>query len=182
MRRNDEVMRRLGITESVNKLAGKAAPPPEKNPVIIIDDDEDDEAKSDTDDEDEEEEEDDDDDETGGILRLQQVPLLTEGLLRFRQTASSEGATLTHTWDRCTSRVYLRGSIYLPMRPRRRGRSFTSTRSLPSSLRAPSDLVWFRQSTKAARQPGLTVQVRQKFLPSRRRKSSLLYLDCATSL
>ena len=26
MRRNDEVMRRLGITESVNKLAGKAAP------------------------------------------------------------------------------------------------------------------------------------------------------------
>ena len=66
MRRNDEVMRRLGITESVNKLAGKAAPPPEKNPVIIIDDDEDDEAKNDTEDEDEEEEED-DDDETGGI-------------------------------------------------------------------------------------------------------------------
>ena len=46
MRRNDEVMRRMGITESVNKLAGKAAPPPEKNPVIIIDDDEDDEAKT----------------------------------------------------------------------------------------------------------------------------------------
>jgi hypothetical protein len=67
MRRNDEVMRQLGITESVNKLAGKAAPPPEKNPVIIIDDDEDDEAKSDTEDDDEEEEEDDDDDETGGI-------------------------------------------------------------------------------------------------------------------
>ena len=66
MRRNDEVMRRLGITESVNKLEGKAAPPPEKNPVIIIDDDEDDEAKNDTEDEDEEEEED-DDDETGGI-------------------------------------------------------------------------------------------------------------------
>ena len=65
MRRNDEVMRRLGITESVNKLAGKAAPPPEKNPVIIIDDDEDDEAKNDTEDEDEEEEE--DNDETGGI-------------------------------------------------------------------------------------------------------------------
>ena len=70
MRRNDEVMRRLGITESVNKLEGKAAPPPEKNPeknpVIIIDDDEADEVKSDTEDEDEEEEED-DDDETGGI-------------------------------------------------------------------------------------------------------------------
>jgi len=69
MRRNDEVMRQLGITESVNKLEGKAAPPPEKNPeknpVIIIDDDEDDEAQNDTDDEDEEEEE--DDDETGGI-------------------------------------------------------------------------------------------------------------------
>jgi hypothetical protein len=68
MRRNDEVMRRLGITESVNKLEGKAAPPPEKNPeknpVIIIDDDDDDEAKNDTEDEDEEEEE---DDETGGI-------------------------------------------------------------------------------------------------------------------
>ena len=32
MRRHDEVMRRLGITESVNKLEGKAAPPPEKNP------------------------------------------------------------------------------------------------------------------------------------------------------
>ena len=64
MRRNDEVMRRLGIAESVNKLEGKAAPPPEKNPVIIIDDDEDDEAKNDTGDEDEEEE---DDDETGGI-------------------------------------------------------------------------------------------------------------------
>ena len=63
MRRHDEVMRRLGITESVNKLEGKAAPPPEKNPVIIIDDDEDDEAKNDTDDEDEEGEE--DDDETG---------------------------------------------------------------------------------------------------------------------
>ena len=65
MRRHDEVMRRLGITESVNKLEGKAAPPPEKNPtpdVIIIDDDEDDEAKNDTEDDDEEE-----DDETGGI-------------------------------------------------------------------------------------------------------------------
>ena len=62
MRRHDEVMRRLGITESVNKLAGKAAPPPEKNPVIIIDDDEDDEAKNHTEDDDEEE-----DDETGGI-------------------------------------------------------------------------------------------------------------------
>ena len=80
MRRNDEVMRRLGITESVNKLEGKAAPPPEKNPVIIIDDDEDDEAKNDTEDEDEE----------GrrtttrpADLRLQQVPLLKEGLLRY---------------------------------------------------------------------------------------------------
>jgi hypothetical protein len=65
-----ERMRRLGITKSVNKLEGKAAPPPEKNPeknpVIIIDDDEADEVKSDTEDEDEEEEED-DDDETGGI-------------------------------------------------------------------------------------------------------------------
>ena len=81
MRRNDEVMRRLGITESVNKLEGKAAPPPEKNPVIIIDDDEDDEAKNDTEDEDEEEEE-----ETTtrpADLRLQQVPLLKEGLLRY---------------------------------------------------------------------------------------------------
>ena len=28
MHRNDEVMRRLGIAESVNKLEGKAAPPP----------------------------------------------------------------------------------------------------------------------------------------------------------
>ena len=65
MHRNDEVMRRLGIAESVNKLEGKAAPPPEKNPVIIIDDDEDDEAKNDTEEEDEEEEE--NDDETGGI-------------------------------------------------------------------------------------------------------------------
>ena len=69
MRRKDEVMRRLGIAESVNKLEGKAAPPPEKNPeknpVIIIDDDEDDEAQNDTDDEDEEGEE--DDDETGGF-------------------------------------------------------------------------------------------------------------------
>ena len=35
------------------------------------------------------------------------------------QTARSRVATLTHTWDRCTSRVYLRGSVYLPMRPRR---------------------------------------------------------------
>ena len=180
MRRNDEVMRRLGIAESVNKLEGKAAPPPEKNPVIIIDDDEDDEAKNDTEDEDEEEEED-DDDETGGSTAA--TGAAPQGrAATIRQTARSRGATLTHTWDRCTSRVYLRGPVYLPMRPRRRGRSFTSTRSLPSSLRAPSDLVWFRQSTKAARLPGLTVQVRQKFLPSRRRKSSLLYLDCATSL
>ena len=179
MRRNDEVMRRLGITESVNKLEGKAAPPPEKNPVIIIDDDEDDEAKNDTEDEDEEEEED-DDDETGGSTAA--TGAASQGrAATILQTARSRGATLTHTWDRCTSRVYLRGPVYLPMRPRRRGRSFTSTRSLPSSLRAPSDLVWFRQSTKAARLPGLTVQVRQKFLPSRRRKSSLLYLDCATS-
>ena len=170
MRRNDEVMRRLGITESVNKLEGKAAPPPEKNPVIIIDDDEDDEAKNDTEDEDEEEEE--DDDETGGIYGCNRCRFSRKGCYDTPD-GKVKGATLTHTWDRCTSRVYLRGSVYLPMRPRRRGRSFTSTRSLPSSLRAPSDLVWFRQSTKAARLPGLTVQVRQKFLPSRRRKSSL---------
>ena len=170
MRRNDEVMRRLGITESVNKLEGKAAPPPEKNPVIIIDDDEDDEAKNDTEDEDEEEEE----TTTRPAVSTAATGAASQGrAATILQTARSRGATLTHTWDRCTSRVYLRGSVYLPMRPRRRGRSFTSTRSLPSSLRAPSDLVWFRQSTKAARLPGLTVQVRQKFLPSRRRKSSL---------
>ena len=82
MRRHDEVMRRLGITESVNKLAGKAAPPPEKNPeknpVIIIDDDEADEAKSDTEDEDEEEEED-DDDETGGIYGCNRCRFSTKG-------------------------------------------------------------------------------------------------------
>ena len=82
MRRKDEVMRRLGITESVNKLEGKAAPPPEKNPeknpVIIIDDDEDDEAKNDTDDEDEEEEED-DDDETGGIYGCNRCRFSTKG-------------------------------------------------------------------------------------------------------
>ena len=88
MRRNDEVMRRLGITESVNKLEGKAAPPPEKNPtpdVIIIDDDEDDEAKNDTEDEDEEEEE--DNDETGGIYGCKRCRFSRKGCYDIPQTA-----------------------------------------------------------------------------------------------
>ena len=86
MRRNDEVMRRMGITESVNKLAGKAAPPPEKNPVIIIDDDEDDEAKNDTEEEDEEEEE--DNDETGGIYGCKRCRFSRKGCYDIPQTAS----------------------------------------------------------------------------------------------
>ena len=181
MRGNDEEMRRLGIAESVNKLEGKAAPPPEKNPVIIIDDDEDDEddeAKTDTEDEDEEEEEDDDDETGYGCNRCRSS--------RKGCYDTPDGKVKGCHPDAHLGPLYLqglpRGPVYLSMRPRRRGRSFTSTRSLPSSLRAPSDLVWFRPSTKAARLPGLTVQVRQKFLPSRRRKSALLYLDCATSL
>ena len=152
MRRNDEVMRRLGITESVNKLEGKAAPPPEKNPVIIIDDDEDDEAKNDTEDEDEEEEE---ETTTRPAVSTAATGAASQGrAATILQTARSRVATLTHTWDRCTSRVYLRGPVYLPMRPRRRGRSFTSTRSLPSSLRAPSDPVRSRQSTRRRGCPG----------------------------
>ena len=86
------------------------------------------------------------------------------------QTARSRGATLTHTWDRCTSRVYLRERVYLSIRPRREERSFTSTRSLPSSLRAPSDLVWSRKSSKLPRNS-----------PPETARGGSRYRDCTTS-
>ena len=143
MRRNGEEMRRMGIVDSVYRLAGGAvgkpkAPEQETEPgddVIIIDDDEEDDDVN---------VEEATRDETG--LGCKRCRFSKRGCYDSAD-GKLKGCRGDAAWDRCT--------FSASRARRRRGRNRARHKPTPSCLLGPSGGVWHWPSTNQARRPRL---------------------------